>query len=736
MPFTSYFNFDLVIEDSGELYRARVIDSPVGTATVLFEQPLSELELENFILRLGVTRQGSRQPYDTLEMQTVKQCGESLFDAVFAGDVYTCFMLSWEHARQQGLGLRIRLQINVPEFHDYPWEYLYNTRAKQFLSLSNDTPVVRYRVLPYPELPLSVKPPLKILVMISSPEGFPPLNVEEEWDKLKSSLEPLIKQRLVVLERLKKPTLTELQHALRRNEFHIFHFIGHGKFVTRKQDGVILLEEEEDGRGRPVSGQYLGVLLHDHQSLRLVVLNACEGARTSRDDPYAGVAQVLVQQGIPAVIAMQFAIWEKSAITFAHEFYRSIADGFPVDAAVSEARKAIFTDGNEVEWGTPVLFMNAPDGMIFDLKQQTGELRPGPGPATASTEPDSPGESKTWQAGLKSGLSRGWVFLSLAIALLLILTGVWAAGRNPFLPPGPVGTASNTASPSATQRPPTPTVTPSPTITPTPTITLTPTLAVTPTPSATPLPDRVTDSRNIEMVLVPAGEYAMGYDGSGGPDDERPVHPVFLDTYYMDKYEISNAQYAECVSWRICPPPVSFLSYNIEGRYYGNPKYDAFPVTFVTWEMANTFCTQWRKGRLPTEAEWEKAARGPNSLIYPWGDGIKCDLANYRDQNCGRLAKPYPVSAFASGQSVYGAFNMAGNVWEWTSDWYSFSYYSESPVENPLGPLTGINHVKRGGGFLHIFPFARSSNREQGEPTGYGVDIGFRCVRPVSTTLP
>jgi formylglycine-generating enzyme required for sulfatase activity len=238
------------------------------------------------------------------------------------------------------------------------------------------------------------------------------------------------------------------------------------------------------------------------------------------------------------------------------------------------------------------------------------------------------------------------------------------------------------------------------------------------------------------MVLVPAGEFMMGFDGSGGPDDERPVHPVSLDAYYIDKYEVSNAQYAECVSWRICSPPVSKASYNMEETYYGNPKYADYPVTFVTWEMANNYCTQWRKGRLPSEAEWEYAARGPNSLIFPWGEGIKCDLANYRDPNCGRLAKAYPVSAFPEGRSIFGAYNMTGNVWEWVLDWYSFSYYSESPINNPLGPAIGINHVKRGGGFLHVFSFARSSNREQGEPAGYGVDIGFRCVHPVSATFP
>jgi outer membrane protein assembly factor BamD (BamD/ComL family) len=204
--------------------------------------------------------------------------------------------------------------------------------------------------------------------MIASPEGFPKLNVEEEWKRLSNALAPLIRRGLVTLERLKKPTLSVLQQHLRRGEYHIFHFIGHGTFSEHKQDGLLLLEEE-NGSGRPVSGQYLGTVLHDHRSLRLVVLNACEGARTSQEDPYAGVAQTLVLQGIPAVIAMQFEIIETAAITFAQEFYGAVSDGFPVDAAVSEARKAIFATGNDVEWGTPVLYMRTPQGVIFEIPE-------------------------------------------------------------------------------------------------------------------------------------------------------------------------------------------------------------------------------------------------------------------------------------------------------------------------------------------------------------------------------
>jgi outer membrane protein assembly factor BamD (BamD/ComL family) len=363
----SYFNFDLILERVGEKYRARVFDSPAGQASAEFKLPFSELELENFVLRMGRPRSGVRR-VDSTEMEAVKGCGERLFRAVFTDDVYACFLRSRDAAREEEKGLRVRLRIDVPEFHDYPWELLYNAHLNQFLALSKDTPVVRYLELPYPVQPLTVQPPLKILVMISSPEGFPQLNVEEEWRRLSNALAPLIRRGLVKLERLKNPTLSALQQYLRRGEYHIFHFVGHGKFSEHKQDGMLLLEEES-GKGRPVNGQYLGTVLHDHHSLRLVVLNACEGARTSQEDPYAGVAQTLVLQGIPAVIAMQFEILETAAITFAQEFYGAVADGFPVDAAVSEARKAIFARGNDVEWGTPVLYMRTPQGVIFEIPE-------------------------------------------------------------------------------------------------------------------------------------------------------------------------------------------------------------------------------------------------------------------------------------------------------------------------------------------------------------------------------
>jgi tetratricopeptide (TPR) repeat protein len=359
----SYTNFDLVIEQAGDRYRARVISSPAGQAAVEFDTLFSPLELENFVLRMGRPQRGMRR-IDSSEMQTIKTFGGKLFRTVFNDEIYACYLRSLDQVLNQDKGLRIRLRIDVPEFNDLPWEFLYNAQVDQFVALSMNTPIVRYIELPYSSQPLPLKAPMNILVMISSPEEYPPLNVEEEWKRLSQALQPLIDSGQVNLVRLDTATLSALQQYLRLNKVHIFHFIGHGKYFEQQQDGMLLLEDEH-GRGAPASGQRLGAILHDHNYLRLVVLNACEGARTSAEDPYAGVAQSLVRQGIPAVLANQFEIFENAAITLAQEFYRAVADGFPVDAALSEARKAIFASNNDVEWGTPVLFMRIPNGVIF-----------------------------------------------------------------------------------------------------------------------------------------------------------------------------------------------------------------------------------------------------------------------------------------------------------------------------------------------------------------------------------
>ena len=356
----TYQNFDLLIERENESYRARA-NSPEGEAASSFQIPFTDEELAVFLKLVSQPWLSTRSD-DSPELHAIEDFGSRLFTAVFAGAVYTCFSTSLATVSR----LRIRLRLkDVPELAYLPWEYLYDPHAGSFLSLSSDTPIVRYLEMPRRIQALGVKPPLRVLVMISSPADEVQLDVEAEWKKLTESVERLTRKQAVVLERLENATLPALRQRLRERDVHIFHFIGHGKFDPDAMDGILMMEDDE-GKRFPVSGQLLGMHLHEHRPLRLAVLNACEGARSSMTDAFGGIAQSLVQQGIPAVLAMQFKITDKAAITFASEFYGAMSDYYPVDAALSQARLAIRGDDNHLEWATPALYMRAADGRLFD----------------------------------------------------------------------------------------------------------------------------------------------------------------------------------------------------------------------------------------------------------------------------------------------------------------------------------------------------------------------------------
>jgi WD40 repeat protein len=246
---------------------------------------------------------------------------------------------------------------------------LYDPRHDHFLAQSRHSPLVRYLDLPDPPQPLTVKGPLRLLVMISSPSDYPELDVEQEWNLLTGALaEPQAEGR-VVIERL-AANMSSLRQRLRREQFHVFHFVGHGRYRHDWGSGVLVMEDR-NGRSHEVPGDELGGLLNEYDETRLAVLNACEGARSDdASDPFAGMAQGLIRQGLPAVVAMQFEITDDAAIIFAQELYGAIADGYPLEAALAEARGAIRDEGNTTEWGTPVLYSRAPDGHLFDLTRQ------------------------------------------------------------------------------------------------------------------------------------------------------------------------------------------------------------------------------------------------------------------------------------------------------------------------------------------------------------------------------
>jgi formylglycine-generating enzyme required for sulfatase activity len=232
---------------------------------------------------------------------------------------------------------------------------------------------------------------------------------------------------------------------------------------------------------------------------------------------------------------------------------------------------------------------------------------------------------------------------------------------------------------------------------------------------------KVSKKDGMVMVFVPAGEFMMG--SNNGDSDEIPVHQVYLDAFWIDQTEVTNAMYAKCVSDSGCTPPLSSRS-SSRNSYYGNSEFNDYPVVYVNWNQANAYC-EWAGRSLPTEAQWEKAARGTDGRTYPWGEGINCDNANYvSGGSCvGDTSK---VRSYESGKSPYGAYDMAGNVWEWVNDWYSETYYQSSPSSNPTGPVSGKYRMFRGGSWLSND--VRSANRGLVPPEFFVEDFGFRCA--------
>jgi formylglycine-generating enzyme required for sulfatase activity len=227
------------------------------------------------------------------------------------------------------------------------------------------------------------------------------------------------------------------------------------------------------------------------------------------------------------------------------------------------------------------------------------------------------------------------------------------------------------------------------------------------------------------LVYIPAGKFTRGAGDSDkvAYDSEKPQNSIDLNAFWIDRTEITNAMYARCVNASVCRPPQSYES-SISNRYYGNPQFDNYPVINITWQDAKNYC-QWAGRRLPTEAEWEKAARGTDARVYPWGNEFGKGLTNFDGSG---YSGPTPVGSFPKGASYYGLLDMAGNVWEWVQDWYLDSYYKESPSSNPTGPSSGHRKVVRGGGWDSKVFYLRVTYRFGWNIDFYSDKIGFRCA--------
>ncbi len=292
------------------------------------------------------------------------------------------------------------------------------------------------------------------------------------------------------------------------------------------------------------------------------------------------------------------------------------------------------------------------------------------------------------------------------------------------------GTNNTTATPTSASRP---------TITPEPTNLLvlsTATVTSTPTPGLGPGDTWTRPTDGMVMVYVPAGQFEMG--STEGSADEQPVHTVILDGFWIDQTEVTNAQYQKCVEAGKCQSPTTC---NWGKPTYGEADKADHPAVCVDWQGAQDYC-EWTGGRLPTEAEWEYAARGPEERIYPWGDEFDCAKGNFDDETvidgnvvsdgegCDGFDKTAPVGTFPDAVSWCGALDMSGNVWEWTNDWYDGDYYSSSPNENPFGPERGSSKVVRGSSWHNYNePSLRAAYRTYSRtPDSSTYYIGFRCM--------
>jgi WD40 repeat protein len=365
-----YIDFDIEIgKGSGREYPLSVNSVAAGQAHETLRFPFDEVQLQLYLSKLQIAllrSGGKRRKAATTEEDTVKVFGQALFNALFTGEIRNRFDVSLERAEQQGKGLRVKLRIQAPEIATLPWEYLYDPRTADYLCLDNSKPIVRYLSLPQPPQTTEVKSPLRILGMLGHAAD---LDVDEEKLLVEKSLQGLQQRGLVELKWVEGHTWRDLQKALRPGQgtYHIFHFIGHGGFDESNEEGLIELTDE-DGKTQNLRATQLAHLLRNHRSLKLVILNACEGARGSNTNLFSGTAAILVQKAIPAVLAMQYEITDRAAIEFSRTFYEALADGVPLEVAVSEARVAINVGiNNSLEWGTPVLYTRLLDGVLFEL---------------------------------------------------------------------------------------------------------------------------------------------------------------------------------------------------------------------------------------------------------------------------------------------------------------------------------------------------------------------------------
>lgn len=792
----AYLDFQIEVTEQEAPHYRITVRSQAGDAHMEIAFPFTDTQLQVELQRLEhailYARLGARGRL-TAKEEAVRDFGLRFFDFLLPpGEARSLYYECRRVAEFEGKGVRVKLLMHAPQLAAMPWEFLFDPRRRDYLALDPYTPIVRYPELAQRTTPLLVTPPLRILGVIANPTDLPRLNVERERQQVEAAIRPLVDQGRVQLTWLPGQSWRDLQQWMRPGygPWHIFHFIGHGEFHQRRDEGRLFLADEQ-GKAQAISATQLNRLLaFQRGTLRLALLNACEGARGGKFDVLSSTAATLVLGGLPAVLAMQYAITDTAALEFARTFYSALADNLPVDAAVADARNAInLQDEYSLEWGTPVLFMRTTDGQLFTVDaakdRETGrqgdketapiEDTPPPAPpklansdATTSSEttPQNPlanlrsvlavlygdetsmrrviadaGMSEgrisfsgqainTWHAILREATNLHQVEALLQVALRdyganhALVTAVTSYRRS-------VISSVDQSGKSDEQPKPAPAVQPS---------------KRTSAPEPKPRDQRIIAAAGVDFtfVYVPAGPFIMGSDGAHG--DESPMFTYQTDAFWLLQTPTTNAHYRLFVEadgynkqawWTPTGWQWRTKEKITEPRYWKDNKWNEAkqPVVSVSWYEALAYAnwlaqTTGTAIRLPTEAEWEKGARGEKGLKYPWGDQLPTEeFCNFG----GKVGKTTPVDRYPKGASPYGALDMAGNVWEWTATKWVDNYANYATlVDNNPEADAGARRVVRGGAWSYSHYDVRSASRLSLAPDGRSGDLGFRVVVSVA----
>ncbi len=438
-------------------FTVRAVDVEGRTTSDVFALPLAADELERAVLEVAHARAARRTrraapapPVTVPAAPTVdvhvtrdvggdgppaaatmdaEQLGGALADALFKGDLCAAYDAATTHAASNGRGIRLTLSLAAaPQLLSVPWEFLY--RRPRFLASQRRSPLVRLldtgSLVPPPTIGTTVR----MLAVVASPKDLPALDVAGERRRIEQAVAGMAAAGRIELDWLDPASPRALRHALRDGNYHVLHYVGHSAFTTQGE-GMLYLEQEPDGTSIAVDSTLFANLLSDQDRLRLVVLNSCEGARTTLSDPYAGVATTLVQLGVPAVVAMQFEISDDAAVVFAEELYTNlIGRQDPVDAAVAEARKAVYTEVDPLEWATPVLFVRDPDVELFRFEVPAAPLPPPEPPGLQEERAKGP----RWVRPITKFASwtQGWPRVLRWAAALLTVVAVAATGYGVY----------------------------------------------------------------------------------------------------------------------------------------------------------------------------------------------------------------------------------------------------------------------------------------------------------------